>query len=270
MPITSKVQTIEPTLARNWLKKFNNSNRRLRPSRVEDLAEAILRGEWQLDGSPIRFDEDDQLLDGQHRLAAIDRAQVAVPCLIVRGLPRSTQEVMDRTLARTYADKLSIDREPNATHLASAANVMWRYEHAAFGKAGFGRRPSFGQLDDILNRHVELRRSVAAAAHYTKKIKMPRSYLAAARTIFMGFSEEDTDRFFTELRTGEDLSRLDPIFRLREALNANAMSKSKRYSSDHLLALLFKAWNLYRSGEECRNLSFRAGGAAPEAFPIPE
>lgn len=270
MPITSKVQSIEPTLARNWLKNFNTSNRRLRPTRVEDLAEAILRGEWQLDGSPIRFDVDGQLLDGQHRLAAIDRAGRAVECLVVRGLPRSAQEVMDRTLARTYADKLSIDREPNATHLASAANVMWRYENNAFGKAGFGRRPSFGQLDDVISRHSELRRAVTAASQYTAKIKMPRAYLAAARTIFMGFSETDTDRFFTELRTGVDLSRLDPILRLREALNANAMSKSKRYHSDHLLALLFKTWNLYRSGEECRNLSFRAGGATPEAFPIPE
>lgn len=270
MPITSKIQKIDPTLARNWLKKCNDRNRRLRPTRVEELAEAILRGEWQMDGSPIRFDTDNQLLDGQHRLAAIERAQLAVEALVVRGLPRSTQEVMDRTLARTYADKLAIDEEPNATTLASAANVLWRYEHNAFGKAGFGRKPSFPQLDDVLNRHSELRRAVSAAGHYTKRIKMPRAYLAAARTIFMGFSEEDTDRFFTELRTGEDMSRLDPVFRLREALNANAMSASKRYSSDHLLALLFKSWNLFRRGEPCKNLSFRAGGAAPEAFPIPE
>lgn len=266
---TATIRSIDPVLARKWLKDHNVRNRKLRPNRVEDLKQAILRGEWRLDGSPIRFSATKKLLDGQHRLKAIDESGRTVQCLVIWGLDESAQEVMDRNLGRTYADKLQIDEEPNATTLASAVNLMWRFENGYFGKESFGKRPSFIQLDDVLNRHPELRRSVTAAGNYRAKVKMPRAYIATARTIFLGLSEEDTDRFFTDLVTGENLTALDPVYRLREALNQNATSSSKRYSSDHLLALTFKAWNLFRKGEPCRNLSFRAGGAAPEAFPIP-
>lgn len=266
---TAIIESVDPVQARRWLKENNVRNRRLRPGRVEDLKQAILRGEWRMDGSPIRFSVTRKLLDGQHRLKAIEEAGRTVQCLIIRGLDESAQEVMDRNLGRTYADKLQIDEEPNATTLASAVSLMWRYENGYFGKESFGKRASFPQLDDVLNRHPELRRSVTAAGNYIKKVRMPRAYIAVARTIFLGISEEDADRFFSDLMTGENLTAVDPAFRLREALTQNALSSSKRYSSDHLLALTFKAWNLFRKGEPCKNLSFRAGGAAPEAYPLP-
>jgi hypothetical protein len=266
---TATIRSVDPVLARRWLKENNVRNRKLRPGRVEDLKNAILRGEWRMDGSPIRFSRSEKLLDGQHRLKAIEESGRTVQCLVIRGLDENAQEVMDRNLGRTYADKLQIDEEPNATTLASAVHLMWRYEHGYFGRESFGKRPSFPQLDDVLNRHPELRRSVTAAGSYIKKIKMPRAYIATARTIFLGLSEADADRFFSDLTTGENLTALDPVFRLREALNQNAMSTSKKYSSDHLLALTFKAWNLFRKGEPCKNLSFRAGGSAPEAYPLP-
>jgi anti-sigma28 factor (negative regulator of flagellin synthesis) len=266
---TASVRSVDPVLARKWLRDHNVRNRKLRPNRVEDLKQAILRGEWRMDGSPIRFSLSKKLLDGQHRLKAIEESGRTVQCLVIWGLDENAQEVMDRNLARTYADKLQIDEEPNATTLASAVNLMWRFEHAYFGRESFGKRASFPQLDDVLNRHPELRRSVTAAGSYTQKIKMPRAYIAVARTVFLGLDEADADRFLSDLMTGENLTAVDPAYRLREALNQNALSASKRYSSDHLLALTFKAWNTYRKGEPCKNLSFRAGGASPEAYPMP-
>jgi hypothetical protein len=267
--ITSKVEQIDPVKARNWLKQ-NTDNRKLRIHRVEDLTAAILRGEWQLDGSPIRFSRSGKLLDGQHRLAAIEKAARTVPCLVVRGLPEEAQETMDRNLSRKFSDVLFIAKEPNATTLAASTALVWRYENRLFGKDGSRDRPSFPQLHDVLNRNPELRRSVQAAGSYVKKIKMPRTYLAAARTVLMSIDEQDADHFFSELMAGAELTQIDPIFRLREGLNQNAMSRSKKYSSDHLLGLMFKAWNLYRAGESVKNLSYRAGGAAPEPYPYPE
>jgi hypothetical protein len=267
--ITSNVENVDPVKARKWLKQ-NTDNRRLRQHRVEDLVGAILRGEWQFDGSPIRFSKSGKLLDGQHRLAAIEKSGRSLQLLIVRGLPEEAQEVMDRNLGRKFSDVLQIAQEPNATTLAAATALVWRYENRLFGKDGSRERPSFPQLHDVLNRNPELRRSVQAAGSYVSKIKMPRTYLAAARTVLMVIDEKDTDYFFSELMAGAELTQIDPIFRLREALNQNAMSRSKKYSSDHLLGLMFKAWNLYRAGESVKNLSYRAGGSAPESYPYPE
>ena len=41
-------------------------------------------------------------------------------------------------------------------------------------------------------------------------------------------------------------------------------------SETYLTAILIKAWNAYRSGEEVGVLRFRPGGAHPEKFPEPE
>jgi hypothetical protein len=268
--ITSTIETIDPVLARTWLKK-NTRNRRLRPRRVTEISEAILRGEWKLNGEAIKFSSQGVILDGQHRLKAIDQSGRAVQSLVVRGLADESQEVMDRNLSRTFADKLHIDEEKNSTILASATTVLWRFENAAFGKDSYSKnKPSFAQLDDVLSRHPDLRQAASAASSLHKKIKIPASYIAAIRVIFFGIDREDADHFFSELVAGTQMTEVDPIYRLREALNQNAMSSSKKYSSDHLLALTFKAWNLFRAGSICKNLSYRAGGAAPEAFPIPE
>lgn len=266
---TSAIMKISPQKAAEWLGS-NTNNRRIRQSRVDELTEAIKRGEWKLDGSPIRFGRSKKLLDGQHRLEAIRKAGKTVEALVVQNLDDDSQEVMDRTLARKFADKLHIDGEVNTTALASACTLMWRYENHLFGVDKFGaKRPSFAQLDDVLRRYPELRKELRAAHAMRKRVKMPVSYLAVSRVILIGICEEDADGFFSELDAGTGMAETDPIFRLRETLSQNAMSRSKKYSNDHLLALLFKAWNLFRKGETVKSLAFRAGGVAPEAFPTP-
>jgi hypothetical protein len=37
-----------------------------------------------------------------------------------------------------------------------------------------------------------------------------------------------------------------------------------------MTAITIKTWNAFRNGDEIGQLKWRAGGAAPEAFPIPK
>lgn len=261
------IKTISPIQARKWLAE-NPRNRRIKQNRVDELADAIRRGEWHFDGSPIRFSTSGRLLDGQHRLLAISEAGLPVKALIVKNLPEEVQRVMDTGARRSFADNLQIDGESNSNVLGSATSILWRYENDAFGRKGFRRHPTYDQLYDVLGRYTELRRSVSAA-NALKRIRMPKAWTAAARTIFLDIHVEDTDFFFSELDSGANMAHTDPIFKLRETLNDNASSRTRRYSGEHLFALTIKAWNSFRKGEEVRQLSFRAGGAAPEVFPRP-
>ena len=68
-----KVETITPKLAEKWM-EANKNNRPLRRSLVGRYAGAIRRGQWELNGESIKFDEDGVLFDGQHRLAAVVEA----------------------------------------------------------------------------------------------------------------------------------------------------------------------------------------------------
>lgn len=266
MPITTKVETIDPVTARAWL-KANTRNRPLRPRRVAELADAIRRGEWRFDGSPVRFAADGTLLDGQHRLKAISEAGIAVSALVVRGIDADAQLVMDTGARRTFADHLKIGGETYHLVLAAACHVMWKWENGVFVKRTRDTA-TFGQLADVLERHPDLRVCAQAAAVQARRVRMAPGYLAAARHLLIGIHREDADYFFARLVDGANLCEGDSIRHLRETLHQNFTARTK-YPPEHLFAMTIKAWNYYRDGRAIKQLGFRSGGAAPEAFPEP-
>ena len=71
-----------PEVADVWLREFNNHNRPLSASVVKTLASTIENGEWKLTHQGIAIDKDINLIDGQHRLAAIVSSDTTIPIMI--------------------------------------------------------------------------------------------------------------------------------------------------------------------------------------------
>lgn len=79
-------ETITPEMAQEYL-KFNTENyRSLNKLRVISYSNDMKAGKWQLNGEAIKFDTEGKLIDGQHRLQAIVRANVPVKMLVIRGI----------------------------------------------------------------------------------------------------------------------------------------------------------------------------------------
>lgn len=79
-------EKITPEMAQEYL-KFNTENyRSLSKDRVISYAADMKNGRWQFNGESIKFSENGQLIDGQHRLQAIIRAGVPVDMLVIRGV----------------------------------------------------------------------------------------------------------------------------------------------------------------------------------------
>jgi len=79
-------EKITPDMAQEYL-KFNTENyRSLSKDRVISYASDMKNGRWQFNGESIKFSENGQLIDGQHRLQAIIRAGVPVDMLVIRGV----------------------------------------------------------------------------------------------------------------------------------------------------------------------------------------
>ena len=70
-----EIVEITPKIAREMLTK-NVCNRSFRHTWVSVLAQDMLNGNWELTPSPIIFDEDGTLIDGQHRLMAVEKSGV--------------------------------------------------------------------------------------------------------------------------------------------------------------------------------------------------
>lgn len=79
-------EIITPEMAQEYL-KFNTENyRSLNKLRVISYSNDMKAGKWQLNGEAIKFDTEGKLIDGQHRLQAIVRANVPVEMLVIRGI----------------------------------------------------------------------------------------------------------------------------------------------------------------------------------------
>ena len=105
--IVSEVLAIAPQLAESWL-AGKAPNRRLRKRVVERYANDMRAGQWRMTHQGIAFDETGALIDGQHRLAAIVRANMTVEMLVVRGIPRESQLDMDQHAKRGADDALTL------------------------------------------------------------------------------------------------------------------------------------------------------------------
>lgn len=104
--LKAKVETITPEIAKEYLKKNTANYRKLTTLswyKIDQYAEAMKAGKWQLNGEAITFGKNGVLKNGQHRLAAIIRAGVPVKILVVYDIDDDV-DIYDRGKNRTDAD----------------------------------------------------------------------------------------------------------------------------------------------------------------------
>lgn len=246
-----QVLDVSPQLAAQWLAR-NTSNRPLSKGTVQQLAGQIQRGEWQLTHQGIAFDEDDVLIDGQHRLAAVVKAGVTVPLTVTHGVPRAAFTVMDTGRRRTGRDALALTGEANATHLAAALRGLHLYRSAPDSAwIGGSSVTSNDQLLNLLGEHPGIR----TALHRGIALNRGCRITVTAATIGWYVTSEarpDIDQSAWEegVVTGARLEPGDPRLTLRNTMLNLALGNAHRRRDDsreHLLYYL-KAWNAWVEG----------------------
>lgn len=86
MGLTMDIERITPSMASEYLRKNTPFNRSINPKRVETYADEMRRGGWKLNGESICFNKKGELVDGQHRLSAIIKADVPIETTVIRGI----------------------------------------------------------------------------------------------------------------------------------------------------------------------------------------
>src|SRR5690606_37222008 len=100
-----EIVTVTPELASEWL-TANKGNRTQRPKVIAAYSRDMTAGEWLFTGEAIKFDWNDRLIDGQHRLEAVLLAGASVRMLVIRYLDPRVQYVLDTAAKRTAGDAL--------------------------------------------------------------------------------------------------------------------------------------------------------------------
>ncbi|MFD2025053.1 hypothetical protein [Promicromonospora aerolata] len=258
---------VTPDLAEQWLTK-NTHNRNSRQRVIDGYATDMMAGNWKDNGAAIVFAKDGTLLDGQHRLFAILQAEVTVRMLVVRGAEKDAQDTIDGGAKRKLSDVLHLRGEAHYTALAAGLRRITAYELVGDNAGGWSYTPTTQQSLGTLEKYSWLREFAPRTGPLSRR-GVPSSVAIYLWFRFSQIDGDDADYFFKVIEDRAPLTDGDPIHVLLRALD-NSVSVRGARNARWITALCIKAWNKYRAGESVKNLSWRPGGAAAEAFPEPK
>lgn len=250
---------VTPSMASEWLTK-NVLNREIYRKHVNDLKASAERDEFDLNGDTIKFDWDDHLLDGQHRLMMIAEGGFSVWTVVVRGLDPMSREKMDiGRVLRALKDNLVMRGigKGDAKSLAATINVLWKIDN---NRMRGGDLPSVAQGLKIYEKHDGLIESSRAGKRMWRAFRGSDAVYGACHYCFAQLDADGAEDFFEQLIDGTDLSMTDPVWHLRRLM-------PKRLDRTVRCAYFIKAWNAWITGQEMSRLQWRPFGKNPEPFP---
>lgn len=116
-------ESITPEIAKKYLIK-NKGNRSKRQSVIDFYAQQMKSGEWMLSPQGISFDEDGDLLDGQHRLEAVVASGCTVDFRVTTGCAHDLSPYLDRGVVRMDHDVLAISGVRITREDISSINII--------------------------------------------------------------------------------------------------------------------------------------------------
>ena len=256
--------TITPDQAKKLLLN-NETNRPQTLSVIKEYAKDMREGKWELNGETIKLNADGGLLDGQHRLEACILADRAFDTFIVQVESDNAFDTIDIGKKRTGADTFHVQGEKNAALLASVMRLVVEYE-----KMGKVSATSFKvtsrTLRESLGRHPTVRQSVSYAG--SRRVNFTNgTVIGFCHYVFSKIDDTAALVFMDQLCLAEGLVKTDAAYILKEKLIAEKLAASKyQVRNSYSVALIFKAWNAFRSGSPIKVLRLHPD----EDFPIPK
>jgi len=266
--LSADFETITPDQARAMLGK-NVHNRNVRKNIVAMYARDIRNGAWQITGEAIKFSDTGELLDGQHRLLAIIEADMAATLLVVRGLKKESQDVMDSGTKRQAADALTLAGYKNANLLAGSARVVIGMLDDNFTdtRNRSAKSPTHTEVKEFVEDNPKLYEAVNQIAPWRRHIPIAPSVMAVAVWKLNQIDRTDCEVFFTAMAESATDGKGDPRLALIERLR-KAQDLKERIHQDAQFSMIYRTWNAWRRGQ--RRVKVEPYGKDGEVIPIPE
>jgi len=255
--------TITPKMAEEML-KLNTCNRPVNQRTVDYYVKQIKEGKWRLNGECISFSNTNVLIDGQHRLLAIIKSGIAIQSDVRYGLEDDVFPTVNTGRIRQSSDACAIADIENYTHISAMVNFIINFTSGHIDQASRGY--SHGS-DKITNETVvefskKNNKSLEESRVYGYSTKLndgtlKAKLLASLHYIFKRLkgAEDDANEFFGRVGDGVGLTKDSPIYVLRKLLQADNKNTKHKMNPNHRIALICKAWNIYRKKGKCTRLT---------------
>lgn len=254
MTIKTRTVVVSPRTAKTWL-ATNRENRTLSPDWVNKLARDMRSGDFPNVGEGIKFDEDGDLIDGQHRLAAVVQSGVSVEFLVVEGVPREHRYKMDKVRKRSTADELTMRFGiPSAAMAVATGRLVLQWEIEEIKSESY--KPTDAEIVDCVVQH---RDAIGEAVRYgmTLRADLGASPSATAAVHFLTrrIDAATAVEFWHGVHKGSGLVEGDPELTLRNAIVKLNQATAGAKQVKPFLAMLAYAWNAKREGRKIKRLA---------------
>ena len=151
-PVFSPNEEITPELAAEYLKKAPNAHEDKKA--IATYAQAMRNGAWILNGQPIIFDQEGQLLDGVQRLNACIEAGVPFITMVARNVRADTLHTIDQHRRRSYQGVLESRGVRNPGKVVRTMSKLIRIENGSLGRETMPI--SWSRYDRVLDANPEI------------------------------------------------------------------------------------------------------------------
>lgn len=249
-----KEQFITPEMAKQFLAN-NTGNRQVKLNVVEKYANDIKYDRWKANtGETIKISDKGRILDGQHRLHAIIKADIGLNFHLATGLCDSVFDVIDTGANRTGKDVFTINNTINASVLPS---IIQSYKTVKLCKIKFKQSTLTNQMIlDVYNENPEEWQNIVRLSKnwYNAFSKiLNRSIIGGLYKNFEEKAGEEVAKdFFNQLCIGKEFTN-ETIVWLRKRLTEDKISNLKlpiavKYE------LIIKTWNMFRKHKQTKTL----------------
>lgn len=264
-------------LARNVkpAKGVAGTNRPQVAGSIPALATDMINDAWKFSHQGIAFNEEAELIDGQHRLEAIILADkinpgISIPMMITWNLPRESNEKIDINRRRQPGTFLAMEGHPSPTRLSTT--LKWVHLFGTvdfdepFDKVHWSRLLDVAALRAVLQRHPLAHEGVAIGSKFQSSGLLTASAAAAGWVIISErYPAEMVAEFVDGVLSGADLKAGDARLALRNWA-INRKERQARADAAVHLAFFLKAFKAFRLGEPTPLLTFKP---SVERFPRP-
>lgn len=274
---TAHLVFISPDKAETELREHNNMNRDINMTDVDTLVRIIDEGKWQANGATVTYDIYDEIVDGQHRYAAIGKSGKGQWLWVIRGLLPNTRPTVDDHRRRTFRDDLSMNDITGGTNIENVTRkvLQWQeYGGLSRSKGAKRGRVMRVQLAEVYRKNAD---SINAALQLSREFpRIPQSYGSRAFLcwLFSQYAPEATVRRFLSVLSIGSLEKEDNVIvKLRDkyyrdrAPSSTSANTGKVLTAEHVYFAI-RAWNAWVTKEDLRSFSIPPGGLH-NPFPQP-
>lgn len=254
-----EIENIGPAKAVKYM-SMNHRNRSLSERDITKYAREMSAGNWFMNGETIIFDEDGNLINGQHRLSAIIRSGVTIRVVVVRGVKKAAFATMDQGKRRSASDVLSSMGEANYSQLAALAKAIRHYMAGAM--KAYTLSPTAHEVIEALEKHPQLRDWSSRAQELGRIMAFGKLLATAIYCIWLD-DEEEAMRIHHAMLRGSGLDEGNPLLALRNNLIATK-NASVRMRDEHAVLMIAQCLKNFREGKRQSRV------ASPHGTDIPK